>query len=87
MRVDLSHLKNPTMGWDVTVKAAADAGEKMFSVSIIINGATVTQESVDGISSWNRTFRQQGYYPGKNTVRVEVTNDKGDETVGEDVWE
>jgi hypothetical protein len=87
MKVDLSHLKNPAMGWDVVVKAAADPGEKISSATVTVNGATVAQESLDGMSSWTRTLRQQGYYPGRNTVKAEVTNDKGEDTVGEDVWE
>lgn len=87
MRVDLSHLKNPAIGWDVVVKAAADGGEKISSVTVVVNGGTIAQESPNGVSSWNRTFRQQGYYPGKNTVKVEITNDKGEDTLGEDTWE
>lgn len=87
MKVDLSHIKNPGMGWDVVVKATADAGEKISSATVTVNGATVADESLDGMSSWTRTLRQQGNYPGTNTVKAEITNDKGEDTSAEDTWE
>lgn len=87
MQVDLSHLKNPAIGWDVVVKATAGPGEKISSATVTVNGATVAQESFDGMFSWTRTLRQQGFFPGRNTVKAEITNDKGEETSAEDVWE
>lgn len=87
MKVDLSHLKNPAIGWDVVVKATADAGEKIASATVAVNGATVADESLDGMSSWTRTLRQQGFFPGRNTVKAEITNDKGEDTSAEDSWE
>jgi hypothetical protein len=87
LKVELSHVKNPVLGWDVLVKAAAYQGEKISSAKVVVNGRTIAQESLNGVSSWNRTFTQQGYYPGKNTVTAEITNNKGDDTLGEDTWE
>lgn len=87
MKVDLSHVKNPTIGWDVVVKATADAGEKLAWAAVTVNGATVADESLDGLSSWTRTLRQQGFFPGRNTVKAEITNDKGEGTAAEDSWE
>lgn len=87
MKLDLSHIKNPAMGWDVVVQATAEGGEKISSATVTVNGATVAQESLDNVSTWTRTLRRQGYYPGKNTVQAEITNDKGEDTSGEDTWE
>jgi hypothetical protein len=87
LKVELSHVKNPAIGWDVGVKAAADQGEKVASARVIVNGRTIAQEFFNGVSVWNRTFTQQGNYPGQNTVRAEITNDKGEDTFSEDTWE
>lgn len=87
MKIDITHSKNPAIGWDINVRAAADPGEKLAFARVTVNGSPTFSDSLDGLSSWSRTFAQQGEYPGSNTVRVDITNDKGEETSDEDSWD
>jgi hypothetical protein len=87
MKIDIAHLKNPAIGWDISVRVAADQGKKLSFAKVAVNGSPVFSGDLGGLSSWSRTFTQQGEYPGHNTVRVDITNDKGEETSDEDTWD
>lgn len=38
------------------------------------------------INNWQMQLRQKGEYPGDNTVRVVITNDKGEDAESVDSW-
>lgn len=87
MKVTSSHTKNPAVGWDITASATADKGEKIARAQIIVDDFPESDQSFDPpISSWQKQLTQQGQFPGDNTVKVIVTNDKGDDTESDDSW-
>lgn len=88
MKIDLSHSKNPAVGWDIQVVATADVGEKISFARITVNGFPELQENVDPqVEKWQRSLTQQGQFPGENKVLVTITNDKEEDTTDEDEWE
>ena len=87
MNVDVSHAKNPAIGWDITVTATADSGEKISFIKVEVNGGKIFSDSFDNLSSFHKTFTQQGQFPGDNTATATVTNDKSEDTTAEDSWE
>lgn len=87
MDVASSHTKNPAMGWDITASAKASSGEKIARAQIIVDNSPEYDKEFDPpINNWQQQLRQQGQYPGDNTVRVVVTNDKGEDTETDDAW-
>jgi hypothetical protein len=88
MNIDLSHVRNPLMGWDIQVTVKADAGEKITSARIDVNGLPeFDQQLSTPLNTWQKTLVRQGNFPGENRVLVTVTNDKGEQTTDEDDWE
>ena len=87
MTVTSQHAKNPAEDWDITAAAKVDAGEKIVRVQVIVNGFSVYDKTfVPPIGNWQEQLEQQGQYPAENTVKVIVTNDKGEDTVSNDSW-
>lgn len=87
MTVTSQHAKNPAEDWDISVVAKADSGEKIARIQVFVNGFSAYDKTfVPPISDWQEQLEQQGQYPGENTVRVIVTNEKGDDTVTDDSW-
>jgi hypothetical protein len=83
----LSHTKNPLMGWDICATAKADKGEKITRVQIMVDDFPELDKSFPApLNSWTDTLIQQGEYPGDNTVRLIVTNDKAEDSEYEDSW-
>ena len=87
MDVTSSHSKNPAVGWDITASAKADKGEKIARAQIIVNDFPEFDKTFDSpLSSWHQQLQQMGEFPGDNTVRVIVTNDKGEDSESDDSW-
>lgn len=87
MDVTSSHSKNPLIGWDITASAKADKGEKIVRAQIIVNDFPQFDETFDSpLSNWQHQLQQMGDFPGDNTVRVVVTNDKAEDSESEDSW-
>jgi len=85
--VTSQHAKNPAIGWDISVAAKADDGEKIARAQIIINGLIAYDNTfIPPISNWQVQLNQMGQYPGANTVRVIASNDKGEDTESDDSW-
>ena len=83
----LTHSKNPLMGWDISATVKADKGEKISRVQVIVDDFPELDKTFPTpLSSWTETLIQQGEYPGDNTVRLVVTNDKEEESEYEDSW-
>ena len=88
MDVDVSHSRNPVLGWDIQVTAKAAAGETITAARIQVNGSPDYDRQVSPpVSTWRRTLTQKGQYPGENKVLVTITNDKGEQTKVQDEWE
>ena len=88
MNIDLSHMRNPVIGWDIQVTVKADVDEKIASARIDVNGfPEFDQQLPTPLNAWHKTLVQQGNYPGENKVLVTITNDKGEQTADEDDWE
>jgi hypothetical protein len=88
MDIDLSHSRNPLLGWDIEVTVKADHGETITAARIDINGfSEYDQEISPPVNKWQKSLRQQGQFPGENKVLVTITNDKGEQTTDEDDWE
>jgi len=84
---DLKHIKNPATGWDVQVMIQAEKGEKITHIEVTIGGFQKCNENpIPAVNKWNRSFTQQGQYPGDNTVKVTATNDKTEDFSAEDTW-
>jgi hypothetical protein len=87
MDVTSSHSKNPAVGWDISASAKAGKGEKIARAQIIVDDFPEYDKSFDpAISNWQEKLLQQGQFPGDNTVRVVITDDKGEETESDDSW-
>jgi hypothetical protein len=87
MPIDITHARNPVIGWDITVKATAKDQQKFSFATVTVNGFPVFDDPLDNLSAWNMSFTQQGEFPGDNTVKVDITNDAGDVESAEDSWE
>jgi len=87
MDVTSSHTKNPVVGWDISASAKAGKDEKIARAQIIVDDFPEYDKSFDPpLSSWQQQLHQQGQYPGDNTVRVVITDDKGEDTESLDSW-
>ena len=87
MDVTSSHSKSPAVGWDIAASAKADRGEKIARAQIIVNDFPEFDKIFDSpLSSWQQQLHQKGQFPGDNTVRVVVTNDKGEDSESDDSW-
>lgn len=88
MDIELSHSRNPLLGWDIQVTVKANAGETIASARIDVNGFPKFDQQISPpLNKWQKTLTQQGQYPGENKVLVAITNDKGDQATDEDEWE
>ena len=87
MDVTSAHTRNPAVGWDITASAKAGSGEKIARAQIIVDDSSeYDKEFSPPITNWQQQLHQQGQYPGGNTVRVVVTNDKGEDAEADDSW-
>ncbi len=87
MNTTLTHSKDPAVGWDISASAKADKGEKIARAQIIVNDFPEYDKTFDSpLSSWQQQLTQQGQYPGENTVRLVITNDKSEDTEADDSW-
>jgi hypothetical protein len=88
MDIDVTHLRNPVLGWDIQSTAKAAAGETITAARIDVNGSPVYDRQISPpVNKWQRTLTQQGQYPGENKVLVTITNDKSEQTKTQDEWE
>jgi hypothetical protein len=87
MDVNVSHQKNPAMGWDVSIVAKACAPEGISRVEVLVNGSSRSSENFNPPAShWQKVLTQQGQYPGDNKVEACVTDSKGNQTTAYDEW-
>jgi hypothetical protein len=87
MNLNLTHKKNPAIGWDISASATAEKGEKISRAQISVNGSSKYDKNFNpAISQWKQELNQQGVYPGDNSSQLKVTNDKGDESEADDAW-
>ena len=87
MDVTSAHTRNPAVGWDITASAKAGSGEKIARAQIIVDDSPEYDKVFSPpITNWQQQLHQQGQYPGGNTVRVVVTNDKGEDAEADDSW-
>jgi hypothetical protein len=87
MQINISHARNPLIGWDIGVKVQADAGQQISDVEIRINQMHETIAPFnDGLSSWETQLTSKGVYPGTNRVEVTVTDQNANQTSAEQSW-
>jgi hypothetical protein len=87
MDINISHTKNPALGWDITASAKAGAGEKIARAQILVNDVSRYDRTFDHpVVAWQDQLPQQGEYPGDNEVRVVITNDNAEDTESVDAW-
>lgn len=88
MNIEIVHTKNPAVGWDISARARSENTEKISRATINLNGFDEYDETFSPpLASWQNDLQQRGQFPGKNRVRVSVTDDNGNETSNEDVWD
>ncbi len=88
MNIEIVHTKNAAAGWDISARARSENTEKISRATINLNGFDEYDETFSPpLASWQNDLRQRGQFPGKNRVRVSVTDDNGNETSNEDVWD
>ena len=87
MQINISHARNPLIGWDVDVKVTADAGQQISDIEIRINQM---EEQIaplhDGLTSWETQLTSKGVYPGTNRVEVTVTDQNANASSAEQSW-
>ena len=87
MQINITHSKNPLIGWDIDIKLQADAGQQIADVDIKINEMPEEPESLeDNLTSWEAHLPQKRIYPGANRVVVTVTDQNGDTSRAEQRW-
>jgi len=87
MNVNISHVRNAVLGWDITASVRADGDQSISYVEIRINGFPECQEQVNPVAKqWEKQLSQQGNYPGDNKVQVTVQDDKGQSTNWVQEW-
>ena len=88
MNVKVTHTKNPAIGWDISAMAQSEGTEKISRATVNLNGFDEFDETFSPpIASWQNELLQRGQFPGENRVRVSITDDNGNETSNEDVWD
>jgi hypothetical protein len=87
MKINVSHVKNAVLGWDISVKVEAEAGQQIGHVEVRINDFPEAQDLPgDALTSWEQQFTQKGLYPGNNKVEVTASDQNGNETRAEQKW-
>lgn len=87
MKINISHTKNPLLGWDIDVSVQAENGQKIGQVEVRVNDLPEVQDLPgDALDSWEQQLIQKGNYPGNNKVEVTVSDQDGNETRAEQKW-
>jgi hypothetical protein len=86
MKISISHTKNVVIGWNIDVSVEAGDGETISSVEALVNGSPEIQETLDGLTEFDRQLTGKGDFPGDNKVEVAASNQDGDETRAEQEW-
>ena len=87
MQIDITYLKNPALGWDVTATATGEHQEQVQHIRATINSSPMCDENSDPpVNKWRRLFTQKGVYPGDNKVVVTVTDDRGNDSAAMEQW-
>ena len=87
MQIEITHEKNPLMGWDVCIKVTVEDTEKIASVVTTINMIPRPREEFEPPTSvYTKTLERVGNFPGENTVQVVVTDQNNVQTNGVDSW-
>jgi len=87
MRINIAHIKNAAMGWDIDVNVQADAGQQISQVKVKVNGfPEINDTPGDNVASWEQQLLQKGVFPGDNEVEVLVNDQNGDESRAQQKW-
>ncbi len=87
MKVTVTHLKNPAIGWDITVQAEAEAKERIVTMRVVINQFPEPDDILNPpANSYDRTYIQKGVYPGENSVVATATDQDGNDTIRVHKW-
>lgn len=87
MKITVAHTKNVLIGWNVDVSIAADSGEDISAVEIVVDDFSNAMDSLNPpVSIYSKHIEQVGVYPGNNAVRVIVYDQNGNRTDGFDSW-
>ena len=87
MNIEITHNQDPLMGWDVSVKVAAEGTEKIAGVAVYVNMIRVVSVDFDpALSVYTKEMERVGQFPGENVVQVVVRDQNNVETSGEDSW-
>lgn len=86
MKINISHIKNVVIGWNIDVKVDAEGAEKIADVEVRVNGSPEIRDSPGGLSSWEQQLTQKGVFPGDNTVNVRVIDQNGNDTNAKQGW-
>lgn len=86
MKINISHIKNTLIGWDINVKVDAEGAEKIAGVEVRVNGFPEISDSPGNLSSWEQFLTQKGVFPGNNAVEVRVTDQNGNDTNAKQGW-
>jgi hypothetical protein len=87
MRINIAHLKNAVIGWDIDVNVQADTGQQISQVKVKVNGfPEINDAPGDNVESWEQLLIQKGVFPGDNEVEVLVNDQNGDESRAKQKW-
>lgn len=87
MKINISHTKNPLLGWDINVSVQAEANQKIGEVEVRVNDFPEAQDLPgDALDSWEQQLTQKGVYPGNNNVEVTASDQDGNQTRAEQKW-
>jgi hypothetical protein len=87
MKVNIDHIRNPVLGWDITVGVDAEEDEHIAEVEVRVNDFPEVRETLrKPLKSWEQQITQKGVYPGNNKVEVMVLDQESEETNAIQKW-
>jgi hypothetical protein len=87
MTITTTPVRNPLLGWDITVNVQAAAGEKIAAVEVRVNDFRDVSDQFDPpLDSWQKLLTQRGVFPGDNRADVVVTDQNGNQTRARQEW-
>jgi hypothetical protein len=87
MKIDVTVLKDPLMGWNLNFGITADVSEEIHDVTIRVNDYPEVRDScVPPVNDWSRALSRKGNYPGENKLEVEVVGKSGQMYRKKHVW-
>jgi hypothetical protein len=88
MKITVTPVKNPAIGWDITVSVTAEGKERIAEVTTAINDFSEPTDIVKPVANfYENTYIQKGVFPGKNKVIVTAKDEDGNPTVAVKKWD